>query len=536
MTAEPKNNTLSSISVALRQLQPLLNQITQAGSLAELAEAIFQVARTSVDFKTTGIYFINPETGKLELLSVVGFSEEEKKDAEATAMSRHPGWVIRNKKTYIANSEPQETAFQKRLGIRSRLYAPVLFKGDCVGTIGVASSESDMFNEDHVAFVEFLCQIAAVAYENIIHVIELKASRDRLDHAIKALKFGIWDWEIRSDTLLWDDYMYTLYEVDKEEFTGAYDAFGKTLHPEDADRVKKEIEACIARKQDFRSEFRVVGRNKTEKVIAANGRIVLSSSGDPLRLVGANWDVTHEKENEMLLLQASKMSSLGEMAAGIAHEINNPLAIIQGKSSLIASCVDGPEVDRPRVKKLSADIDRTVMRVVRIIKGLRAFSREGSRDAFELKSVAVLLEETLSFCSERFKGNGVKLIVDSVEPELTMECQPPQISQVILNLLNNSFDAVQVLPEKWVRLEVRDLGASIEISVTDSGSGIPEAIRAKILQPFFTTKEVGKGTGLGLSISAGIMKSQGGRLSLDEASAHTRFVIVMPKKKLIGPA
>jgi signal transduction histidine kinase len=99
----------------------------------------------------------------------------------------------------------------------------------------------------------------------------------------------------------------------------------------------------------------------------------------------------------------------------------------------------------------------------------------------------------------------------------------------LLNLIGNSFDAVQELPEKWIKVNICDLGKEVEISVTDSGLGIPEAIREKITQPFFTTKEIGKGTGLGLSISRGIVESHNGRLFVDATCANTRIVVVLPK-------
>ena len=100
---------------------------------------------------------------------------------------------------------------------------------------------------------------------------------------------------------------------------------------------------------------------------------------------------------------------------------------------------------------------------------------------------------------------------------------------MLLNLLNNAVDAVQPLPEKWVELKVKNVGKDVEISVTDSGRGIPEKIRDKLGQPLFTTKVVGQGTGLGLSISRGIVEANGGSLNLDPDCEHTRFVVVLPK-------
>jgi signal transduction histidine kinase/putative methionine-R-sulfoxide reductase with GAF domain len=530
MSQTTKTGTFNSIAGALKQIQPLLNQITQANSLTGLAEAIHSVLRKDIDFKSTGFYFIHPTTHKLELIFAQGLTESEIAEAENTAMSRHPGWVIQNKQTLLRNHESSESLqFQKRLNLVSRLYCPVIFKNECIGTIGVASDQINAFNENHVAFIEFLCQISAVAYENIIQTLELEKKNERLDLAIEALKFGIWDWDLEKNILIWDDYMYSLFEVRKDDFTGAFEAFEKTLHPDDQKRVNMELQECLAKKTHFQSEFRIVTGSGKIKRIAAKAKCIYSDSGTALRMVGANWDVSEARENEVRLLHASKMSSLGEMSSGIAHEINNPLAIVHGKSHQIRRLLAAGSVDSEKIKKLTEDIDHTVGRISRIIKGLQSFSRDGSTDPFETKSIKALVEETLAFCNNRFRDHDIDLRISEIPDHLEIQCRPSQLSQVLLNLLNNAFDAIHKSDQRWVSVSWVEKPGSVQIQVTDSGPGIPEEIRSKVLEPFFTTKEVGKGTGLGLSISLGIVRSHQGSLSIDADSPHTRFSIEVPK-------
>lgn len=522
--------TFDSVSGALAQLEPLLAKITQASSLEELVASIYEILKRDFAFKSTGFYFMNPDSGKLELLLADGLTKEEIAHAESTAMERHPGWVIRNQKTYLANLETSEpTDFQKRLHLVSRLYCPVIFRGECIGTIGVASGEANAFTENHIAFIEFICRIAAITYENIIHSIEVKKSRERLDQSVEALKFGIWDWDLVQNHLYWDDYMYVLYEQSKTQFSGSYDAFEKTLHPDDREKVRNALRECVDQKKDFEVEFRVVTQNGTSKLIAARAKSTFSESGALIRLVGANWDVTEIREKELKMIQASKMSSLGEMSSGIAHEINNPLAILQGRNHQIRMLLERDPLDRETLKKITGDIDQTVQRISRIIKGLQSFSRDGSQDPYERKPLKAILEDTLSFCSTRFKHHDIRIEMDSIGEDLSVECRPSQVSQVFLNLLNNAFDAVQCLPERWVKIDALANESRITVRITDSGNGIPESIREKILQPFFTTKEVGKGTGLGLSISLGILKSHGGTLEVDSQCKNTRFLIHLPR-------
>lgn len=134
----------------------------------------------------------------------------------------------------------------------------------------------------------------------------------------------------------------------------------------------------------------------------------------------------------------------------------------------------------------------------------------------------------MDLCAERFRNHSVALEVSSL-PEISIECRSVQLAQVLTNLLNNAFDALILLPRKWVRVGVEASDDVIRIAVTDSGTGIPRHIADKLMLPFFTTKEIGKGTGLGLSISKGIIEDHGGKFWLDRASVNTKFIIELPR-------
>lgn len=253
-------------------------------------------------------------------------------------------------------------------------------------------------------------------------------------------------------------------------------------------------------------------------------------------LAKAQTDLVRQQQ---LLVQSSKMSSLGEMAGGIAHEINNPLAVIKMRAEVLRECVEEKCADMKMVAETCGVIVNTTERMARIITGLRTFARDGRADDFQPAKLQQVVEETLSFCREKFQNHQIPLEVKMPTEAVIFDCRATQISQVLINFVGNAFDAVQPLPTKWVRVEVRDLGEELELSVTDSGAGIPAAIRDKIAQPFFTTKEIGKGTGLGLSISRGIVESHRGKFWIDADCANTRFVARFPKaqpKKLLRVA
>lgn len=234
-------------------------------------------------------------------------------------------------------------------------------------------------------------------------------------------------------------------------------------------------------------------------------------------------------KQQQSLFASAKMSALGEMAGGVAHEINNPLATIQMYAEQMKEMVEGGDINNSLLIDATSTIASTTQRIAKIIKGLRSFSRDDKGDPFQPAIVGALIEDTLVFCREQLQNRGIRLDIQVPPEPLTAECRAASISQVILNLIGNACDAIENQSDPWIRVEVFDRSKSVEILVTDSGSGIPKEIRDKIMQPFFTTKEIGKGTGLGLSISRGIIQSHNGEFSYVESSPNTQFRIVIPK-------
>jgi PAS domain S-box-containing protein len=249
-------------------------------------------------------------------------------------------------------------------------------------------------------------------------------------------------------------------------------------------------------------------------------------------------DISAQKKLENIIqsqnvkmLASAKMAALGEMAGGIAHEINNPLSIIVGKLNQVNRMLEEPNTDVSRVKNNINHAIDTATRIASVVSGLKTFSRDADNDPFVSYSIRNLISEVQILCEERFKAHGISLSFScDLEDAEEINCRPTQIVQVIISLLSNSFEAVETLPEKWVALEVTSQNKLFTISITDSGNGIGPDIVAKIMQPFFTTKEIGKGTGLGLSIALGIIEEHKGMLRYDSTSKNTRFIIELPAK------
>ena len=241
----------------------------------------------------------------------------------------------------------------------------------------------------------------------------------------------------------------------------------------------------------------------------------------------ANEAIEKFNRQQKKMIEASRLSSLGEMAGSIAHEINNPLEIISGKVENLKIKLESGKATPEYITGFIAVMEETVHRIAEIIRGMQTAVRGGEGDPFETVDIKNVIDMTLPLCKGRLKRAGVKLRLNC-DASIRIRARRVQLSQVLVNLINNASDAVQELPEKWVEVRTELDDQKFRLIVTDSGAGISPEVAQKLMEPFFTTKEVGKGTGLGLSISKGIAEAHGGTLSLQADCPNTQFVLELP--------
>lgn len=234
------------------------------------------------------------------------------------------------------------------------------------------------------------------------------------------------------------------------------------------------------------------------------------------------------REQEAKAQYSAKLASLGEMAAGIAHEVNNPLSIIQGSANIVRRLVTQDPIDVANVRLLTTKMIDTCDRISKTIKSLKALSRNAENDPKTIVSVNHVVSQSLDISDAKLKQSDIAVKWNPETPEYKVLARETELLQVLINLLGNSHDAIKNLPEKWIEIKLEKENNFVDIFVIDSGRGIPPEIQKKILEPFFTTKDVNQGTGLGLSISKTIIKGFDGDFGLVPEAPHTTFRIRIP--------
>lgn len=254
-------------------------------------------------------------------------------------------------------------------------------------------------------------------------------------------------------------------------------------------------------------------------------------------------------------LNNMKLSSLGEMAAGIAHDINNPLGIIVSSVELskfeieefkeefgidetdqfkdLANANKWINQAKESFKEIwtsMEEIENGASRAAAIVEGMRMFSRKDQKD-FRVQNLNKIIETSISFSKTFLSKNDMEITYKNNNPKLDLNCKEILLSQMLVNMFKNSTDALEHehKVKKWIDVNVEDQSDQVLISITDGGNGIPENVSSKIFEPFFTTKDIGKGTGLGLSMAYKIVEEHGGEIFIDSKSKNTKIVFSLKK-------
>lgn len=238
------------------------------------------------------------------------------------------------------------------------------------------------------------------------------------------------------------------------------------------------------------------------------------------------------ERNQEQMVKQSKMSTIGEVTATLSHEFNNQMMVLAGNCELI-ELINDNQIKNPKISKFLEYSKKTLYNMSNLIKNIRKFSHHSSDETLNviLDNPNSIVEEAINVCAHMLKNTNLKIESSTSVPK-DFQCYLPssELGQVLLNLVKNGHDHVITIPdhsEHWIKVDSAIVDNQIRITVSNGGV-MPNEVKEKLFQPFFTTKEVGKGTGIGLSLGRKIVESVKGKIFLDTSSEVISFVIELP--------
>jgi PAS domain S-box-containing protein len=356
---------------------------------------------------------------------------------------------------------------------------------------------------------------------------------------LETLGIGLWKFRPDQNQQIWDRAMFRIHDVDYVEGASGYDLWSNLLSEESRKNNERDFEAVKNGKNEINSTYDIITRTGEKRYIGTRANVLRKDDGQIDTIYGINWDRTKEiaLEQELQLERAkalhnSKLASIGHLAAGVGHEINNPLAIISGQVSIAENLLISAGFSNNEVFERFRRIDLSVTRIGNIVKGLRAFARSDENQTTNF-DVNELVDETFQMLKEIYTRDGIDLRLDATPVKLYLYGNRGRIQQLLVNLIANAKDATETRPERIVGIKTNFTNGELLIGITDNGCGIPPQLKEKIFEPFFTTKDVNKGTGIGLSLVNTIVKEHDGRINVETTVGEgTTFTIHLKVSKV----
>jgi two-component system sporulation sensor kinase A len=347
--------------------------------------------------------------------------------------------------------------------------------------------------------------------------IELKRSKANLEIAQEIAGLGHYDWDVIRNDLYWSDELFVLFRMRRESFGNTIEAFFNAVHPDDTVKVKEAIrEALHGGLLDL--EYRIIVNETEVRMIHTMAKTTYDEWGRPLRLFGTVQDITVQKQTEELLRKTEKLNVAGQLAAGIAHEIRNPLTALKGFAKLM--CHANEESKLRYFQIMQEEFNR-----IELILGELLILAKPQAVAFHPHDTTAILSEVIELLNTEAIMSNVIIELD-YEPNLPLvKCERNQLKQVFVNMIKN---AIEAMPSGGcLNVSVRKVASGVALYFADQGLGISEERLPRIGEPFYTTKE--KGTGLGVMVSFAIIDEHQGHIEYQsKLGVGTTVLIQLP--------
>ena len=354
---------------------------------------------------------------------------------------------------------------------------------------------------------------------------------------IEAGSVGLWLLDLKQDKLLWNKQMFEIYDLPYQSEPLEYKDWKQQIHYDDLASTEKAFHSSIKSQQDFLQIFRIVTSTGETRFIKAKARTIYNDRRQPLKMIGVTLDISDLKAEEQRVqnerdkrFTIERLAAIGELAAGIGHEINNPLAIMLGQLEMLASQTQAEHQQNSNHMEKINSIREAGFRIRDIVNGLKSMSRDEQTDSDVQINVNDLLAATERFTQKLYHHCTTEFLYQHNKQALLVSGHFGELQQVLLNLIQNAKDATDNKENACVSIDVYQQNPeTVTISVTDNGEGIPSENINTIFDSFYTTKPVNKGTGLGLSIVKRIVEQHKGHIEVrSQPSTGTTFSVTLP--------
>jgi PAS domain S-box-containing protein len=368
---------------------------------------------------------------------------------------------------------------------------------------------------------------------------ELRLSEAYLAEAQRLSHTGSWAWSPPpGDIRYWSEECFRVQGFDPKGGQPRFEEFLQRVHPDDQARIAEVIETAVREKEEFEFDYRIIHPGGEIRYARSLGHPILSPSGDLVEYIGTIIDVTDrrqaEKERERLreaqadLAHASRMTTMGELTASLAHEVNQPITAAVNGASTCIRWLTREDPDLGEAREAALGVVRNAKRAADIINRIRSILKKGESKR-QLADVNELIQEMIALLRSETNRYSISVRTDLDAHLPKVMADSVQVQQVLMNLIMNGIDAMKDV-DRERELAIRSRRAEDQqliISVSDSGVGLPPEQTDKIFDPFFTTKL--HGIGMGLRISRSIVESHGGRLwAADNSPQGASFTFTLP--------
>lgn len=296
--------------------------------------------------------------------------------------------------------------------------------------------------------------------------IKTEVLSERLRSAVSALHFGIWDWNYLTGTVVWDPSAITVFNMIPQTLHNQISDLEALIVPEDLFRFRSALKHAIANKSHLEFEALISNHEGTSRLMRTKALCFYSQSGQLLRVVGASWDVTNERDRERNLLDTAKMAAIGAMASGAAHEINNPLAVIKGRVYQLKKSLKQKQPEPEDLSVYIDSIEKMCARIENVISHLQNFAAQPTNQPVRTVRIQDLLESSLSLFRQRKGDQTIEATLVNPHPDLNIECRDRLMSDAIVNLTSFAHDQAALTAKPLVQWHIKEEDQFIVLTLT----------------------------------------------------------------------